>query len=124
MTLTRADNERSAASWGLGDGQAIPWDYAPAPESRDIVRIKDRYGLFIGGREVEASAGEVFTTVNPASEEPLTEIARGTAEDMDRAVRAARAAFRRRWGGLPGSERAKYLFPIARILQERSREFA
>src|SRR2546422_6722971 len=124
MTLTRADNERSAASWGLGDGQAIPWDYAPAPESRDIVRIKDRYGLVIGGREVEASDGEVFTTVNPASEEPLAEIARGTAEDMDRAVRAARAAFRRRWGSLPGSERAKYLFRIARILQERSREFA
>src|SRR5438034_8002292 len=124
MTLTRAEDERSAASWGLGDGQAIPWDYAPAPESRDIVRLKDRYGLFIGGREVPASGGEVFTTVNPASEEPLAEIARGTAEDMDRAVRAARAAFRRRWGGLPGSERAKYLFRIARILQERSREFA
>src|SRR2546427_1298696 len=124
MTLTRADNERSAASWGLGDGQAIPWEYAPAPESRDIVRIKERYGLFRGGREVAASDGAVFTTVNPASEEPLAEVARATAADMDRAVRAARLAFRRRWGSLPGRERAKYLFRIARILQERSREFA
>src|SRR3989475_3751175 len=124
MTLTRADNERSAASWGLGDGQAIPWEYAPAPESRDIVRIKERYGLFRGGREVAASDGAVFTPVNPASEEPLAEVARATAADMDRAVRAARLAFRRRWGSLPGRERAKYLFRIARILQERSREFA
>src|SRR5437667_2099803 len=116
--------EHAAASWGLGDGAAVPWGEAPATESRDIVRIKDRYGLFIGGREVEASDGEVFTTVDPATEEPLAEIARGTAEDMDRAVRAARTAFRRRWGGLAGRERSKYLFRIARILQERSREFA
>jgi aldehyde dehydrogenase (NAD+) len=119
-----AANERSVASWGLGDGQAIPWEYAPAPESREIVRIKDRYGLFIGGREVAASDDAVFATVNPASEEPLAEVARGTAADMDRAVRAARLAFRRRWGSVSGRERAKYLFRIARILQERSREFA
>ena len=108
----------------MGDGQAVPWEYAPAPESRDIVKLKDRYGLFIGGREVEASDGGVFTSVNPATEQPLAEVARGTAEDMDRAVKAARNAFRRRWGDLPGKERAKYLFRIARILQERSREFA
>jgi aldehyde dehydrogenase (NAD+) len=124
MTVTKTDADRAPASWGLGDGQAIPWDYATAPESREIVRLKDRYGLFIGGRDVAASDDAVFTTVNPASEEPLAEVARGTAADMDRAVRAARLAFRRRWGGLPGRERAKYLFRIARILQERSREFA
>jgi aldehyde dehydrogenase (NAD+) len=124
MTVTKTDADRAPASWGLGDGQAIPWDYAPAPENREIVRLKDRYGLFIGGREVAASDDAVFTTVNPASEEPLAEVAQGTAADMDRAVRAARLAFRRRWGGLPGRERAKYLFRIARILQERSREFA
>jgi aldehyde dehydrogenase (NAD+) len=114
----------SAAGWGLGDGQAIPWDYAPAPESREIVRIRDRYGLFINGREVEASGGERFTTVDPATELPLAEVARATPEDVDRAVGAARRAGARTWGRLPGSERAKYLFRIARILQERSREFA
>src|SRR5438552_13393056 len=116
--------DRSPASWGLGDGQAIPWEYAPAPESRDLVKLKDRYGLFIGGREVAASDGAYFTSVDPATELPLAEVARGTAADMDRAVRAARGAFRRRWGRLPGKERAKYLYRIARILQERSREFA
>jgi acyl-CoA reductase-like NAD-dependent aldehyde dehydrogenase len=112
------------AGWGLGDGQAIPWEYAPAPESRDIVRLRDRYGLFINGREVEASGGEWFTTVDPATEEPIAEVARATAADVDRAIRAARRAESRTWGTLSGRERAKYLFRIARILQERSREFA
>ncbi|HEU4572863.1 MAG TPA: aldehyde dehydrogenase family protein [Candidatus Limnocylindrales bacterium] len=112
------------AGWGLGEGQAIPWEYAPAPESRDVVEIKDRYGLVINGREVEASGGEWFTTVDPATEQPLAEVARGTAADVDRAVRAAGRAAARTWGRLPGRERAKYLFRIARILQERSREFA
>jgi aldehyde dehydrogenase (NAD+) len=116
--------EHTPSSWGLGDGAAIPWEYAPAPESRDIVTIKDRYGLFIGGKDVAASDGRTFTTVNPATEEPLAEVARATAADMDKAVRAARSAFRRSWGNLSGKERAKYLFRIARILQERSREFA
>jgi len=121
--LTRAA-DRAPSSWGLGDGQAIPWEYAPAPESRDVVTLKERYGLFINGKDVPASDGQVFTSVNPATEEPLTEVARATAADMDKAVRAARTAFRSRWGSLPGRERAKYLFRIARILQERSREFA
>ena len=122
--IAPASPARPIASWGLGDGQAIPWEYAPAPESRDLVKLKDRYGLFIGGREVAASDGAYFTSVDPATELPLAEVARGTAADMDRAVRAARGAFRRRWGRLPGKERAKYLYRIARILQERSREFA
>src|SRR5205814_8869215 len=111
-----------ASSWGLGDGQAIPWEYAPAPESRDVVSIKDRYGLFIGGKDVAASDGQTFSTVNPATEEKLADVARATAADMDTAVRAARRAFRRSWGTLSGKERAKYLFRIARIPQERSRE--
>jgi aldehyde dehydrogenase (NAD+) len=116
--------DRAPNSWGLGDGAAIPWEYAPAPESRDVVTIKDRYGLFIGGKEIAASDGQTFASVNPATEEVLTQVARGTAEDMDKAVRAARNAFRKSWGTLPGRERAKYLFRISRILQERSREFA
>jgi aldehyde dehydrogenase (NAD+) len=113
-----------AASWGLGNGQKIPWEYAPAPESRDIVRIRDSYGLFINGREVPAASGDTFATVNPATEEPLALVAKAGTADMDRAVRAARRAQNARWGNLPGRERAKYLFRIARILQERSREFA
>jgi aldehyde dehydrogenase (NAD+) len=116
--------DAAPSSWGLGDGAAIPWEYAPAPESRDVVTLKEHYGLFIGGRDVTASDGGTFTTVNPATEEPLALVARGTPADMDRGVRAARKAFRRSWGSLAGRERAKYLFRIARILQERSREFA
>ncbi|HEY7590700.1 MAG TPA: aldehyde dehydrogenase family protein [Candidatus Limnocylindrales bacterium] len=116
--------DRSPASWGLGDGQAIPWEYAPAPESREIVRLQKRYGLFIGGKSVPAKAGQWFTTVNPATEEPLAEVAKAGPEDVDKAVSAARRAQTRVWGRLPGTERAKYLFRISRILQERSREFA
>ncbi|HYL40599.1 MAG TPA: aldehyde dehydrogenase family protein, partial [Candidatus Binatus sp.] len=116
--------DRAPADWGLGDGQAIPWDYAPAPESRDVVSLKSRYGLFIDGREVQAADGATFPTINPATEEVLAEVAKATPADVDRAIRAARRAQRTRWGNLPGRERAKYLFRIARILQERSRELA
>ncbi len=112
------------STWSLGDGQQVPWEYAPAPESRDILQIKSRYGLFIGGKEVAPRGGQWFTTVDPATEEPIAEIARATVKDVDQAVSVARKAFRRDWSTLPGSERAKYLFRIARILQERSREFA
>ncbi|HVL53602.1 MAG TPA: aldehyde dehydrogenase family protein [Vitreimonas sp.] len=121
--LTRR-SQAAPASWGLGDGQAIPWEYAPAPESRDVVTLQERYGLFIGGRDVASSDGTTFTSVNPATEEPLAEVARATPADIDKAVAAARRAQRRSWGPLSGRERAKYLFRIARILQERSREFA
>ncbi len=114
----------AASSWGFGDGQTIPWEYAPAPEARDIVTLKERYGLFIGGREVQASDGETFATVDPATELVLAHVAKATPADIDKAVRSARRAFRRSWGDLAGRERAKYLFRIARIMQERSREFA
>jgi aldehyde dehydrogenase (NAD+) len=122
--LRPSGGDRAPADWGLGDGQAVPWEYAPAPESRDIVALKARYGLFIDGREVQAADGGVFATVNPATEDVLAEVAKATPADIDRAVRAARRAQKSRWGNLPGRERAKYLFRIARLLQERSREFA
>jgi aldehyde dehydrogenase (NAD+) len=102
----------------------IDWEYAPAPEARDIVRIRDRYGLFIGGEEVEPRSGEWLTSESPSSEEPLFEFALAGAEDVGQAVSTARAAFEDGWSGIAPSERAKYLFRIARILQERSREFA
>jgi acyl-CoA reductase-like NAD-dependent aldehyde dehydrogenase len=100
------------------------WDYAPAPEARDIVRIQESYGLFIGGKFVEPLSGERYPTLDPAREEPLSEIAQANKADVNRAVKAARGAFEGTWSKLRPSERAKYLFRIARILQERSREFA
>jgi aldehyde dehydrogenase (NAD+) len=99
-----------------------PFEYAPAPESRAIVDIKPSYGLFIDGDFVDGH-GHAFKTVNPASEEVLAEIAEADEADVDAAVRAARRAFKT-WGRMPGAERAKYLFRIARIIQERSREIA
>ncbi|QGV78889.1 aldehyde dehydrogenase family protein [Streptomyces ficellus] len=99
------------------------FEYAPAPESRSVVDIAPSYGLFIDGEFTEAADGKVFKTISPASEEVLSEIAQAGAEDVDRAVKAARKAFAS-WSALPGAERAKYLFRIARIIQERSRELA
>ena len=106
------------------DRSPVPrdWAYAPAPESRDVVHIDERYGHFVGGAWLEAT--ETYETISPASEEPLAQIGQGTAHDVDRAVAAARDAQQNGWSSLPGAERAKYLFRIARILQERSREFA
>src|SRR3712207_4695102 len=97
------------------------FEYAPAPESRSIVDIAPSYGLFIDGAFTDGK--DSFKTVNPASEEVLSEVATAGPEDVDRAVAAARRAFGR-WSELPGAERAKYLFRIARIIQERSRELA
>ncbi|MFE0105132.1 aldehyde dehydrogenase family protein [Streptomyces sp. NPDC059009] len=100
-----------------------PFAYAPAPESRSVVDIAPSYGLFIDGEFTEAADGKVFKTVSPSTEEVLSEVAQASSEDVDRAVKAARKAFGG-WSALPGAERAKYLFRIARIIQERSRELA
>jgi aldehyde dehydrogenase (NAD+) len=104
--------------------RATPWEYAPAPESRDIVSIRDRYGLFIGGEFVEPRSGKFFDTISPATEERLARVAEAGPEDVDLAVTAAGKAWESDWRDVPGSERAKYLYRIARALQERSREFA
>ena len=98
------------------------FEYAPAPESRAIVDIKPSYGLFIDGDFVDGH-GSAFKSVNPATEETLAEIAEADEADVDRAVKAARKAFRG-WSRMPGRERSKYLYRIARIIQERSRELA
>ena len=102
---------------------ASPFEYAPAPESAAIVDIRASYGLFIDGEFVDGT-GTGFKTVNPATEEVLAEVSEASAEDVDLAVRAARAAYDTVWSIMPGSERAKYLFRIARIIQERGRELA
>src|SRR4051795_11197968 len=99
------------------------FEYAPAPQSRDA-DVRASYGLFVDGEFVDALEGGSFETLNPATEEVLSKLALATQADVDRAVHAARTAFTRVWGPMPGGERAKYLFRIARILQERAREFA
>ncbi|MFF5051880.1 aldehyde dehydrogenase family protein [Micromonospora sp. NPDC000663] len=100
------------------------FEYAPAPESRSVVDLKPSYGLFIDGTFVDPTDGGSFKSINPASEEVLAEIAEAGAEDVERAVRAARKAYDKVWGPMPGRDRAKYLFRIARLIQERSRELA
>ncbi|KAA1421151.1 aldehyde dehydrogenase family protein [Nocardioides humilatus] len=100
----------------------MAFEYAPAPESRSIVDIKPSYGLFIDGEFVDGH-GSAFKSINPATEETLAEIAEADAADVDKAVKAARRAFRT-WSRMPGKERSKYLYRIARIIQERSRELA
>jgi aldehyde dehydrogenase (NAD+) len=100
------------------------FEYAPAPESRAIVDIKSSYGLFINGAFADATDGKPFKTVSPASEEVLAEVSEAGPADVDKAVRAARKAFEKVWGPMAGRDRAKYLFRIARLIQERSRELA
>ena len=114
--MSELEKKRSAAPIPTG------WDYAPAPEARDVVAIRERYGHFVGGEWLEPK--ETYTTLDPATEEPLAEVGQATPKEVEQAVAAARDAFQNGWSGLAPSERAKYLFRIARILQERSREFA
>jgi aldehyde dehydrogenase (NAD+) len=117
-TLTELERKQDRAPVPAG------WDYAPAPEARDLVTLQERYGLFVGGEFLEPRSGEYFATIDPSSEEPLAEVAQAGPEDVALAVDTARDAYENGWSALAPSERAKYLFRIARILQERSREFA
>jgi len=99
------------------------FEYAPAPESTKIINLKSNYELFIGGKFVKSKAGSNYKTINPATEEVLSEIVEASQKDVEEAVKAARKAFKS-WSKLPGSERGKYLYRLARIIQERSRELA
>ncbi len=100
------------------------WSYAPAPEANNYIQLKKRYSHFIDGKFVAPHSGKYFPSVNPATEEKLAEIADGDAQDVDRAVKAARRAYKNVWGKMPGRERGKYLYRIARLIQEKSRELA
>ena len=100
------------------------FEYAPAPESTAIASISSDYGLFINGKFQAPHSKKKFESINPATEETLAKIAFADEVDVDKAVKAARAAYTKVWSKLSGKERAKYLFRIARLLQERSREFA
>jgi aldehyde dehydrogenase (NAD+) len=125
----RAAVDRAAAPAERDSGLAAEpgepvWKYAPAPESRDVVSIEPEYGLFVAGAFRPAADGRTFATINPATEEPLARVAAAGPADVDAAVAAARTAYEQVWRPMPGSERAKYLYRIARQLQERAREFA
>ena len=102
---------------------AVRWDYSPAPESPDHVRLRERYPLFVGGRWVEPEDGGYVTDINPASEEPIAELAFAGAGDVERAVAAARAALPA-WQALAPLERGKVIYRIARLIQEKARELA
>ncbi|MBO6586130.1 MAG: aldehyde dehydrogenase family protein [Gracilimonas sp.] len=100
------------------------WEYAPAPQTSDFVEVKERYDLFIGGKFVKPSKGRYFKSTNPATEEEITEFAEATQKDVDKAVKAARKAFEGEWSRISAKERGKYIYRIARMIQERAREFA
>ncbi len=100
------------------------WQYAPAPESTDHIAVAEQYDLFIGGDFVAPASGRYFETINPATEEQLSSVALADESDIDSAVRAARKAYNGAWSRMKASERGKYIYRIARILQERAREFS
>src|SRR5260221_2155752 len=99
------------------------WEYDPSPETADP-KLKPHYDLFIDGEFVAPKSGKYFDSINPANEQKLAEIALASAADVDAAYQAARRAHDNVWSKMPGRERAKYLFRIARLLQDRAREFA
>src|SRR5260370_4479541 len=100
------------------------WNYAPAPEAFDYIQIPPRHELFINGKFVAPRSGKYFDSVNPATERKLSEFAAGNASDVDAAVKAARRAYDRVWRRMPGRERGKYIYRVARIIQEKARDLA
>ena len=99
------------------------WEFDPAPESADP-KIKPQYDLFIGGEFVAPDSGKYFDSINPATEKKLARVALANAHDVDRAYKAAQSAFDSTWRKMPGKERGKYVYRIARLIQDRAREFA
>ena len=100
------------------------WEYSPAPESTDHITLKEQYDLFINGEFIPAESNKYFDTINPSSEQKLSSVALAEAVDVDKAVKAARSAYNKVWSKMSGRDRGKYLFRIARLIQERAREFA
>ncbi len=117
---TLASSKLPSSKLAFTDG----WQYAQAPESTDHVQVDAEYGLFIGGEFVAPAEDRYFETINPATEETLSSVALASDADVDRAVKAARKAYSGTWSKLSAADRGKYIFRIARILQERAREFA
>ena len=102
----------------------LDWEYAPSLEGTDHIQLKEKYDLYIGGKFVKPSSGKYFATTNPATGEKLADVAYANDADVDKAVKAARKAYTEVWSKLSGKERGKYIYRIARIMQERARELA
>jgi aldehyde dehydrogenase (NAD+) len=100
------------------------WKYASAPESKDHIHLKKQYDLFINGKFIQPSSKQYFDTINPATEEKIAEVADAGDKDVDLAVTAAAKAYNTVWKHMSGKERGKYIYRIARMIQERAREFA
>ena len=121
-SVTRSDDVSPPATPKLSFGDRFA--YSPAPEAKDQATIRDRYDLFIGGDWCVPNSGQYFATTNPATEEALAEVGFANSADVDAAVRAARKAYEEVWRPMAGRDRSRYLFRIARVIQERSRELA
>ena len=104
--------------------KAQTWEYSPAPESTDYIQLKDKYDLFINGKFVPSSGGKTFNSINPANEKTIAKVADANKADVDKAVKAARNAYEKTWSKMAPKERGKYVYRIARLLQERAREFS
>ena len=104
--------------------KAQTWEYSPAPESTDHIQLKDKYDLFINGKFVPSSGGKTFNSINPANEKTISKVADANKADVDKAVKAARNAYEKTWSKMAPKERGKYVYRIARLLQERAREFS
>ena len=100
------------------------WDLAPAPESTSHVQLEKSYGNFINGKFVESAGGSKFKTTNPANDKVIAEITESTETDVDKAVKAAQTAYDKTWSKMPAKQRGKYIYRIARLIQERAREFS
>jgi len=100
------------------------WSYSDAPESSDHIKLKEKYDLFINGKFVAGKKGRMMNTINPATEKPLTEFTEATSEDIDFAVKSARNAYDKTWSKLTGKERGKYIYRIARMIQEHAKDLA
>jgi len=100
------------------------WDYSPAPESTDHIQLKDQYDLFINGEFIPAVDGKYFDTINPSNEKKIAEVAEAGKADIEKAVASAKKAYEKTWSKMHPKERGKYIYRIARLLQERAREFS
>jgi len=122
--MSKKSHKANAAKESPALDFASAFNYAPAPESASHVHIKEQYDLYINGAWVKPKSGKYFNTISPSTEKILSRVAEANADDVDSAVKAASNAYNKVWKNMPGTERAKYIFRIARLIQERAREFA
>ena len=106
------------------DSATADWELAPAPESAGHVQLQDSYDLFIGGKFVKSSGNKRFDSINPATEQVIAKVTESTTADVDKAVKSARNCYDKHWSRMSGAERGKYIFRIARMMQERARELS